>query len=252
MKCIVINLKRALDRKKFMSNQLNNLSIDFEFFEGVDWKNIDSSLLTNTVPNIKLKNSYRKLSLGYMGCNFSHRHVLRWLANQSKEKMVTILEDDVLLSTDFPRVLNLIENSTQKFDIIFLSKRHYERDYLVNLKSLSDKYFLALSRREEAGALGYVITKSAAQEFLRILPDVTGPIDDALHAYYLHGLTTYTLNPQIVLHGEIGINYSYNLENTSEGKSFRDEILRLFPKYYGYLLHQIYFRKRVTAEKELI
>ena len=43
MKCFVINLKRAVERKEYISNQLQQLSQEFEFVEGVDWKEIDPS-----------------------------------------------------------------------------------------------------------------------------------------------------------------------------------------------------------------
>jgi len=248
MKCVVINLKRAVERKHYMSKQLNKLSQKFEFFEGIDWKNIDPFDLSNTVKNKKIKNSYRKLSLGYMACNLSHRKVLKKFVNSS-EKIIAVLEDDVKLNTDLPEVLSALEDSSHHFDIVFLHRRNKQNNLLVNLKSISTNYALSLSKKEEAGALGYAITRSAAKQFLQVTPQVCGPIDDALHAYYFHGLKTYTLNPQIVFCGEVGINHSYNLEQMIRGKNLKEEISRLFPKYYGHILHEIHFRRRIRTEK---
>ena len=233
-----------------MFGQLEKLDQEFEFVEGIDWKDIDPLLLSNTVKNIRIKNSYRKLSLGYMACNLSHRKVLKQFVDSS-EKIIAVLEDDVKLNKDLPKVLKALENPPHHFDIVFLHRREKQNNLLVNLKAVSAKYALSLSKKEEAGALGYVITKSAAKHFLTVLPQVCGPIDDALHAYYCHGLKTYTLNPQIVSLGEVGINHSYNLEQTTQGKNLKEEISRLFPKYYGLFLHGIHFRRRINTEKQM-
>ena len=113
-----------------------------------------------------------------MGCNLSHRNVLKWLVDSS-ERMIAVLEDDVRLSNDFPDVLDVIETTTKPFDIVFLGSRFAEEG-LVNLVPLNNKFNFSLSKAREKGGWGYVITKEAAKKFLRILPEVTGPIDDAL------------------------------------------------------------------------
>ena len=247
MKCVVINLKRAVERKRYISNQLQQLSQEYEFVEGVDWKDINPASLSQTSSHIKIKNSYRTLTLGQMGCNFSHRNVLKWLV-ESSERMITVLEDDVRLSNDFPDVLNVIETTTIPFDIVFLGSRFTEEG-LVNLVPLNNKFNFSLSKAKEKGGWGYVITKEAAKKFLRILPEVTGPIDDALHAYFLHGLKTYTLNPQIVFHEEEAKRFSFNTETKIEHFVFKEELMRFVSLFYEFYAHKTCFSKRVKAEK---
>ncbi len=247
MKCFVINLKRAVERKQYISDQLLQLSQEFEFFEGVDWKNIDPTCLSQTACHIKIKNSYRTLTLGQMGCNLSHRKVLEWLVDSS-ERMIAVLEDDVRLSNDFPNVLDVIETTTQPFDIVFLGSRFTEKG-LVNLVPLNDKFNFSLSKAREKGGWGYVITKEAAKKFLSILPEVTGPIDDALHAYYQHGLKTYTLNPQIVFHEEEAKRFSFNTETKIENFVLKEELMRFVSLFYEFYAHKTCFSNRVKAEK---
>ena len=247
MKCFVINLKRAVERKQYISNQLQQLSQEFEFVEGVDWKDIDPSSLSQTASHIKIKNSYRTLTLGQMGCNLSHRKILKWLVDSS-ERMIAVMEDDVRLSNDFPDVLDVIETTTKPFDIVFLGSRFTE-DGLVNLVPLTDKFNFSLSKAREKGGWGYVITKEAAKEFLRIFPKVTGPIDDALHAYYLHGLKTYTLNPQIVFHEEEAKRFSFNTETKIESFALKEELMRFVSMFYEFHAQKTCFSKRVKAEK---
>lgn len=247
MKCLVINLKRAVERKQYISNQLHLLSQEFEFVEGVDWKDIDPACLAQTTSHIKIKNSYRTLTLGQMGCNLSHRNVLKWLVDSS-ESMIAILEDDVRLSKDFPDVLHALETTTKPFDIVFLGSRFTEEG-LVNLVPLNDKFNFSLSKAREKGGWGYVITKEAAKEFLRVLPNVTGPVDDALHAYFLHGLITYTLNPQIVFHEEEAERFSFNTETKIEGFVLKEELKRFISLFYELYAHKTCLKKRIKSEK---
>ena len=247
MKCYVINLKRAVERKLYMLTQLQSLSQDFEFVEGIDWKDIDPSCHYKTSRHLKIKNSYRTLTLGQMGCNLSHRKILSNLLDSS-ERIIAVLEDDVRLSIDFPEVLDALENTSKKFDIVFLGSRFSEKG-LVDLMPLNNNYNFALGHRIDGGAWGYVITRAAAREFLRILPDVTGPIDDALHAYFLHDLKTYTLKPQIVFHEDQAKRYSYNEEKKFEGRKFNEELIRLLPKLYELTFRKVKIRSRIRTEK---
>ena len=247
MKCFVINLKRAEERRKYISTQLNQISQEFEFVEGVDWKKIDSTLLSTSARNIKIKNSFRTLTKGQMGCNLSHRKILKWLVNSS-EKMIVVLEDDVHIDKDFPKILGTLETSSHPFDIVFLGSRFNDKQ-LVNIVQLSDKFSLSLSRAREKGAWGYVITKNAAQEFLKIFPFATGPIDDALHAYFLHGLKTYTLNPKVVFHEGEMKNFSYNTECKNQRLIFYEELMRSVSLIYEYISHKKHFWYRLRTER---
>ncbi|MCY4100045.1 MAG: glycosyltransferase family 25 protein [Rhodobacteraceae bacterium] len=168
MKCLVINLRRAVERKQYISNQLNQVSQEFEFIEGVDWKEIDASLQPVTTRHIKIKNSFRSLSMGEIGCNLSHRKILTWLANSS-EKMIVVLEDDVRISKDFPKALTVLAKTRFKFDIVFLGSDS-QKGQLTNLVPLCNKFHFSLRNSRDTGAWGYVITRQAAQKFLKIFP----------------------------------------------------------------------------------
>lgn len=246
MKCFVINLKRAVERKQYVTNQLNQVSQMFEIVEGIDWKVIDPNHLPKNIRNIKMKNSYRSLSLGEVGCNLSHRKVLEGLVN-SKEKMIVVLEDDAQVSSDFPDAINALENSHHEFDIVFLYSKFNETE-LVNLFPLNTKFSFSLGKYSDGGTVGYVITNKAAKEFLRILPDVMGPMDDELHADYIHGLKTFTLNPQIVFQGEIGERFSYNREKRKRKKVW-ERIMRFWLKIYEFQLQKAHYRNRIQSEK---
>ena len=247
MRCIVINLKRAVGRKQYITNQLNQLNQNYEIVEGIDWKDISPSQLSKTARNIRIKSSFRSLTRGQIGCNLSHRKVLNWLKHSS-EKMMAVLEDDVKLSKDFPDVLNTLESTPHKFDIVFLGST-FRKDQLVNLVPLNNQYNSSLSISREGGAWGYIITKEAAIKFLNYLPDVTGPIDDALYAFHAHGLKTFTLNPQIVFHEEEAKFSFNNEEKVNRDFNFKEELIRIFPSLLDRYSRKYHLRKRIRSEK---
>ncbi|MCY3674229.1 MAG: glycosyltransferase family 25 protein [Paracoccaceae bacterium] len=247
MRCIVINLKRAVGRKQYITNQLNQVQQNYEIVEGMDWKDISPSQLSYTARNIRIKSSFRSLTRGQIGCNLSHRKILKWLASSS-EKMIAVLEDDVKLSKDFPDVLNILESTPHKFDIVFLGST-FRKDQLVNLVPLNNQYNLSLSTSREGGAWGYVITQKAAEKFLNKLPEITGPIDDALYAFHAHGLKTFTLNPQIVFHEEEAKFSFNNEENVNKRIYLKEELIRIFPSFLDRYSRKYHLWKRIRSEK---
>ena len=248
MRCFVINLKRAASRKQYITSQLNQISQQFEIIEGIDWKDIHFSQQPKTARNIKIKGSFRTLTRGQLGCNLSHRKVLKWLVNSS-EKMIAVLEDDVRISKDFPDILSVLDITPHKFDIVFLGST-FQRKQLINLVPLNNVFHLSLSKSREGGAWGYVITKEAATNFLKIFPEITGPIDDALYAFHAHGLKTFTLNPQIVFHEEEAQRFSYNNEeNNNRNLIIKEEIIRILPSFYDRYSRKFQLWKRIRSEK---
>ena len=248
MRVFVINLKRAVERREYISNQLNQISQKFELVNGIDWQNIDPLLQKITAKNIKIKNSFRPMTLGELGCNLSHRKVLNWLV-QSKEKMIAVLEDDVRLAQDFPQILHEIEihPPPSQFDIVFLHN-YINRNHLVNISPINWGYNLSISKRLGGGALGYVITKSAAKIFLDVFPKPTGPIDDCLHAFFAHGLKTYYLHPPIVFLGIEAKRFSFIEEGRGNLDLMNYKARKFLPKCIGLASHKISLMRRLKYE----
>lgn len=247
MKCFVINLSRAIERKQFISKQLNQIHQNFEIFEGVDWRELTHYSQPKISRSVKLINSYRRLTPGEIGCNLSHRKILNNLADSS-EKMIAVLEDDIRISSELKTILNEIEESTVHFDIVFLGTAFNGRG-LVQIEPLNNRYYFSLSLSREVGTWGYVITRKAAIKFLEKIPDVQGPIDDALHAYWYHGLMTYILHPQLVFHEEVGKKFSYVEELPSIGLTPTERVTRLFPKYFERYSRKFHRYKIIKQKK---
>ena len=100
---IVINLKRAVARRNFMTKQLKSQRVRFSFFEAKDGNIIDDKWIEENV-----EYSFRKLyysgqfpfvNKGALGCADSHRQVWRLIVEKDPNKVFLILEDDCFIPT---------------------------------------------------------------------------------------------------------------------------------------------------------
>lgn len=204
MKCVVINLERAQDRRKRIAEQFKNLGLEFEFFTGIDGHGLPnedyfkygdkySGLVNWKHPNVP----------GMLGCWISHRYVWQNSLDEGLE-MIAVLEDDVTLDPHVEQVLNAVEvgvDSMPEFDIIFLDNRRPDRQY-IPLAVVDHMFSVGLVRYGNLGTSGYIITRGAMQQLLRKFPRMPVAIDQLMHAGWKNGLQTFTLNPQVVFHGE--------------------------------------------------
>ncbi len=93
-KIVVINLKKDIDRKMFMSKQLESFNLNYEFFDAVDGKLFDFSKM----------NVDKNMTDGEKGCALSHKFVLSNFL-EGKHEYCLVLEDDVGLPLNFNKIL---------------------------------------------------------------------------------------------------------------------------------------------------
>jgi len=86
-KIIYINLKRREDRKTYIENQLNEMELQYERFDAIEYE-----------------------PQGNVGCSLSHLAVLK-LAKEKGYKNILILEDDFTFNVSKPE----FENTLKKF-----------------------------------------------------------------------------------------------------------------------------------------
>lgn len=91
-KVYCISLKRRGDRRERISKRLNELGIEFEYFDAVDGNLLDVN---------------SKLPKGAIGCNVSHINLYQRLRDESKP--ILVLEDDVEFVDDFIQQFNSIK-----------------------------------------------------------------------------------------------------------------------------------------------
>ncbi|MYH02839.1 MAG: glycosyltransferase family 25 protein [Nitrospira sp. SB0675_bin_23] len=201
MQVLCINVLRASDRRAAMIEQFHRLGISFEIFPGTDWRDLNKKDFAQVDAKTRWWEGRRPLSDGMIACALSHRRALQYMIAKGFEK-IAIIEDDVTLGPDTVHAIEIIEKMDFSADIVFLH-RNKSAHRFVPLVRLSDRYQLGLIRLSDWGAQGYIITRQAACSFLEQVPRIIHQADHSFHAYWLHGLRTFTLDPPVIHHGKV-------------------------------------------------
>ena len=107
-KIILINLNKDKDRLEFMSQQFQNLDLEFDRFEAIYGKDY---ILNDGSEYSKETNEKRwvtELLPGEIGCALSHKRCVEKIIYDEKYnniKYLLIMEDDVLLDKNFKNIL---------------------------------------------------------------------------------------------------------------------------------------------------
>ncbi len=201
MQVLCINVPRSSDRRAAMIEQFRRLGMAFEIFSATDWQNLDEADFALVDAETRRRQGRCPLSDGMIACALSHRRALHYMIAKGFER-VAVFEDDATLTPDTMHALEVIEQTDSGADIVFLH-RNKSAHRFVPLARLSDRYKLGLVRLSDWGTQGYVITREAACNFLERVPRIIHQMDHSLHAYWLHGLRTFTLDPPVVHHSKI-------------------------------------------------
>jgi glycosyl transferase, family 25 len=169
----VVNLAESTDRRQRVEQQLNTLGLQAEFFPAVRGSSLDQSELSRHYDSGKF---FRPLSLSEIGCALSHALVYRLIVDRNIGYAL-VLEDDVLLSKDLPKVLNSLEPH--------LKPQVPEVTLLISLREFADTHDVPLGIGKyrivpviRAGcAHGYVVTNAAARALFENFYPISKPAD---------------------------------------------------------------------------
>ena len=141
-----------------------------------------------------------------VGCWLSHRAAMQNLID-SGQKMAAIVEDDAVLSPDFPKALAAIEDFRPPFDVIDL-----HRDLMTGRVFL--RYFTLLPDCDlgrvgymHLNATAYVISRAGALKFVSNTLRFTHAIDEEMHRYWANGLDIYGLEKPVAVQDDGGYSY---------------------------------------------
>ncbi len=218
LKCYVISLKHQAARQASMREQLERLGIDFEFFEGVNGRElseVDRALCADSdgavLPclwglKVKITNA---LTPGEQGCALAHlklyqKVLVEYELHQTKSDedfAAVIMEDDLVLNDDLALALNSLDVITEPWDVVQFSEHNSVRSPASAPRYYFDQarglYFARLGyessllevvqnlRRFVARAACYVIKPQACQRLIELGYPVRIPAD------YLLGLLSY-------------------------------------------------------------
>ena len=170
----VISLWDCAERRKSISKKLNDLSIEFNFFDGVDGRNGLAPEFEEQIDKGALFHR-RHLTDTEFACALSHLNVYRKIVEQN-HPYALVLEDDAIPVPELITYLN-----GEYYKDADLTQLHYSRTY-VQRKGRKDlfgdyKSFERITTVKALAATGYVISNSAAQHFLDNALPIRSPAD---------------------------------------------------------------------------
>lgn len=194
---LVINLDRSPHRLARIAQQLEDISWPWERLSAAEGKNLpmdDAGLVD--VASFKRKHGKMPLP-GEVGCYLSHVWAMRRFL-QTDRQYLLILEDDLRLGPDMPQVVSALMERSEQWDVVMLSGVHSGRP--LHVSQLLGRYTLAVPLSRYAGSSCYLVSRHAAEVYLRDLLPMSLPYDHEYDRAWARGLKIRIVTPAPCLH----------------------------------------------------
>ena len=213
MRIVLINLKRASDRRARMAREFGALGLRYEIKEAIDGRNLSAEHLSQVDRQDRRRLGLYPQANGSIANWLTQREVMRDLVANGPE-MIAIFEDDARLTPELPEVLAALEQQRFAFDVVVLQRRHPQRPFVPEVP-LTDRHTAGRVRYSDSGSEGYVITRAAARHFLETTPKMVLAIDQALSRFWHSGLNVFYVDPPVVHHGGVDDSQIEDSRNAS-------------------------------------
>ena len=188
----VINLDRAPERLARITAQLQRLGLPFHRLAAVDARSLaPEQLALLDEPGYRHKHGMLPV-LGELGCYLSHVHAMQAFLASSAE-FALVLEDDVLLHSSLPAVLQGLAQHPARWDMCKLSAVHSgtPQPFL----EVAPGHQLAVMLSRCTGSSAYAINRPAAQAYLQQLLPMSLPYDHVFDQGWRFGLKVRLVTP---------------------------------------------------------
>lgn len=197
---LLINLDRSTQRLQAATEQLKRWDLPFTRISAVDGKSLDANTINQVFDAATARRRYPyDLTIGEIGCYLSHVKCWQYIVDQQLDFAV-ILEDDLRLNADTPKVLSQLAQITTAWDYIKLASPYKFRPYQRVEQLTSSDAPVSLVRYTEklpSGTVAQVVSYRGAQRLLQQRPPFFRPIDVDLQWQHELSLDTFGLLPYI-------------------------------------------------------
>lgn len=175
-KVFVISLAGSLERRRFITKQLDSLQLDYTIFDAIDGNVLPQNEYDLLVDAVAIAPKLKWLTKGAVGCALSHLAVYGLIAKE-EIPFALVLEDDCILNKELPQLLDSLTNAVEGNDDIILF--YFSSGQPIQLKQVPDKelpgkfqIYDVVEPNKLASAVAYVISKKASKR----LADFAVPI----------------------------------------------------------------------------
>lgn len=209
----IISLPGAAARRERMAAQFARLALPYRFFDAIDGRGLSREALEAAAPAHR-RRYWNPLVPGEIGCALSHLAVIRTVA-AAPDPYAVVLEDDVSLGEEFPRLLAALEAGPPAFDMMWLAhvprKKHRA---VMPLGRFADRELRARVYLDYTLA-AVVYRREAAARIAAAVTVIDAPIDHMLwRNHTVPALRAVEVHPQIVVQ-------DMDAPSTIRGRKFR-------------------------------
>lgn len=187
MKTYVVSLKRAENRREYITKHVSDLKLDYTIMDAVDGRLLTDEYLGANC-DMNEVNKYRWwLTNDMIGCALSHYNVYEAFL-KTDNKACFVVEDDVWLPDNIKEILAEIEKNVDGAEVVLLyhfSNKPAKLSTQGVVKILNTDLMFPVEGYP-ATTTAYIITRDAAQKmYNKIKPLAVGP--DSWDYYYDRG-----------------------------------------------------------------
>ena len=101
MRCVVINLPVASERREAIGREFGKVGLDYEIWEAVDGSRLTEEELASVDNETRNRLGYDEMDRPALACLLSHTAALRSLAD-SEDEVIAVFEDDASFTRTSP------------------------------------------------------------------------------------------------------------------------------------------------------
>ena len=163
----VISLTDSTERRRAISQQAKSLNLTIQIVDAVDGRKGFSAEQETQIDRAKAREHLRKdLTNGEIACSLSHAHLYQKISQDPESMGAVILEDDVLLSPTFGRIMHsyVLQNSGEMLILLYHSRARVLR---FSSRPFIEDITIRTPIRPPCGTAAYFVSPEGAQILMR-------------------------------------------------------------------------------------
>jgi glycosyl transferase family 25 len=194
LKIFLLNLDRAIDRRKTMEGHLSSLGLQFELISAVDGKKLSPYDRSKYSEEDAIKAVGHPLIDTQIGCALSHARLYERIVAEGIPECL-ILEDDALLGEMFLKVMEHRNQFPDNWDMINFYTRT-PQDPIGPF--LTDIYRCSKFLGPASGLVAYLISLKGAKKLLRKVYPIRYEADGLTGRTQVAGINSYGISPAVI------------------------------------------------------
>lgn len=198
VKVLVLTLRQSTDRQARIKNALDDASIEFEFFWGVDGRRDKDPSLSLYDESKRMRTKGQPMTPGQLGCFASHYNI--WKRCIDENKKLVVLEDDVVFDAEaigsFLKTIPSLPSHVECLRLFDNKTRNHKEFKVADIGPFS----ILRYTKGPMSTMGYFLTPEAAGKFLASANPVFLPVDIYMDRYWVNDVVCMGVSPSFVHH----------------------------------------------------